>query len=495
MKKSLSDNPCVPQPWWLIAGNNLTGDVLFAGKASDGDICLLKEISHFLTLTNLAESANEAADRQYDAIILSAGTTQDPDIVRNAANILYGHLKNTGVLIVYGCKVNIRGKTVSSPADIFMPCLAYTDFPSEAFVAGHYTSNKNTGLFKEKIKKLIFNTPLCRYFIHNYLQAFGKSAASRNLLTELPSTLSRASLPVPDDNHILSKIIFKYGKLIVIYTNTVVVVAANQYTRAQRENEINIIGHLRKNSSMNKFLVSYITESEACSFTVYIMENVHGNTVDINCKNIHAMINNAYSVIRTMSVNSIKGHYTEEQLEAKLNVYFRDFNARLMQFGLSIGNDTRNFSKRLAGIPIVCMHGDLKLENFVLDRHHAVKRIIDWELSDREGLPLLDLYFFVTYNIAILFFDGMLKLENTGECFTKTLDKGPLAPFRNMLDDYAKALDINDEQANLLFTVYVIHHFAYRLFIVDNSPRELERLGKIINTFIQPTLEAIREQH
>src|SRR5205085_2711913 len=58
----------------------------------------------------------------------------------------------------------------------------------------------------------------------------------------------------------------------------------------------------------------------------------------------------------------------------------------------------------LAGmeLPVVWLHGDFKVENLVVDaRTSRLSGVIDWEHSEPEGLPFLDLWYLLFYNRAI----------------------------------------------------------------------------------------------
>jgi len=64
-----------------------------------------------------------------------------------------------------------------------------------------------------------------------------------------------------------------------------------------------------------------------------------------------------------------------------------------------------SLKKELIGKPFktVWLHGDYKIENILFDtKKWQIRGIIDWDLSRREGLPLLDIFYLLVYNEKIL---------------------------------------------------------------------------------------------
>lgn len=64
-------------------------------------------------------------------------------------------------------------------------------------------------------------------------------------------------------------------------------------------------------------------------------------------------------------------------------------------------------------VPLVCVHGDFKIENIIFDRkRRVIQGIIDWDLAALSGLPGIDVIYFLAYSEV---------LRNTGTALSQSI--------------------------------------------------------------------------
>jgi aminoglycoside phosphotransferase (APT) family kinase protein len=131
-------------------------------------------------------------------------------------------------------------------------------------------------------------------------------------------------------------------------------------------------------------------------------------------------------------------------------------------------------------LPLVWMHGDFKVENVVVDRGGAVVGVIDWELSEPEALPLLDMGFLLLYNVTI----------RRGEQFlpgVRSLYPPMRVPDeeRALWDAYLRALGIAPAAVPGLVGALFVHHMARRMFYDSQNAANMSRLAGLIDELLE----------
>jgi hypothetical protein len=117
--------------------------------------------------------------------------------------------------------------------------------------------------------------------------------------------------------------------------------------------------------------------------------------------------------------------------------------------------------ERLLGtlFPLVYSHGDFQAENMILDpTTFKIEGIIDWDLSQSEGLPLHDLLYLLLYKETLL---GRGDFETI---FLKRLLPLRLDPEdENHFTAYQQAIGIASDHLLPLQIFFWLHHIAFRI--------------------------------
>jgi hypothetical protein len=139
------------------------------------------------------------------------------------------------------------------------------------------------------------------------------------------------------------------------------------------------------------------------------------------------------------------------------------------RFDLGRDDERRTLNRRIVSylrsrflgrdIPLVDTHGDYKIENILVDPNHGeIRGVIDWDLSRRGSLPMLDLLHLILYNRS---------LETGTDISTligEVLIPGKLRGWEvEAVNGYQASLGIKDEELRSFSVAYWLHHVFVRL--------------------------------
>jgi aminoglycoside phosphotransferase (APT) family kinase protein len=128
-------------------------------------------------------------------------------------------------------------------------------------------------------------------------------------------------------------------------------------------------------------------------------------------------------------------------------------------------------------LPVVWLHGDYKLEN-LLFRPPAPPKVIDWELAQSMGLPLLDMLYLLAYRRVTL---G--RAEDMLELLEPLLQGGNWEPWEQELLSRAAALaTLPAAQLPVVHALLLVQHAGLR-FDYSQLPG-VERATAVIGTLL-----------
>jgi hypothetical protein len=127
-------------------------------------------------------------------------------------------------------------------------------------------------------------------------------------------------------------------------------------------------------------------------------------------------------------------------------------------------------------LPAVWMHGDYKLENIVFDlEHHRLLGVIDWELSRRRALPLLDLLYLLLYNRVI-----RAGGDDVADLVALVVEGGWTAAEQAILSEYNAHFAGVAQVGLALLAMFFVHHIGVRCNYDLSREATVEKLRVII---------------
>lgn len=138
-------------------------------------------------------------------------------------------------------------------------------------------------------------------------------------------------------------------------------------------------------------------------------------------------------------------------------------------------NETRAILSALGPLPLVCEHRDFSPWNVLMDATGELV-VLDWESSEREGLPALDLVYFLAY--LSFFVDGSMRSGHLRESYRASLDPTTRAGSvrRECLRRYAGQTGIDPAALKpLCLLVWLLHSRSeYGQFLADTAGKPTE---------------------
>ncbi len=126
-------------------------------------------------------------------------------------------------------------------------------------------------------------------------------------------------------------------------------------------------------------------------------------------------------------------------------------------------------------LPLVFAHGDFKIENLVFDRcTRRLQGVIDWELAERDGLPLLDLLYLLLYNRT-------LRGESFAHAYRDVVLHEDWRPEEmRRIHRYLEAVPLRAPLVAALEAMLLVHALARRLRFDMRDDRERRQLLEML---------------
>lgn len=198
---------------------------------------------------------------------------------------------------------------------------------------------------------------------------------------------------------------------------------------------------------------------------VYFVESeIRGRIIDRPVPEIHSISPKAIDVL-------IQFH-RETVVETRINeTLFNSLIARPLDIMTAFVDREQDFliTKKLQiflrkaflnkVFPLVRSHGDFKIENMIVHPQSGdIEGIIDWDLSQRQGLPLLDLLYFMMFNQSLFLY------RDIGTLIHEKLVPWQLdASEKFIIDRYLNSFHISEEYLFPLVVMYWLYHVSFRL--------------------------------
>lgn len=225
------------------------------------------------------------------------------------------------------------------------------------------------------------------------------------------------------------------------------------------------------------------SHDEAAGAHRFVIEEFPGYTLEAPVPALAPATRNAAQFIVALHRATARPErLTAARVEALTGPLFETAHARYPPLRSAIERLRAGVQAGLLGrlLPLVRMHGDFKIENVVVDRQGSLVGVIDWELAEAGGLPLLDIGFLLLYNVFI----------RQGEEFVpgvRSLYPPMKVPEeeRALWDAYLRALDIPAEAVPALVGALFIHHIARRMYYDSRAAHQMEPLAQLMEELVE----------
>ena len=349
-----------------------------------------------------------------------------------------------------------------------------------------YTSVKNSRLWRETVKEWCFGRKGARY----YAPAYGLVASKKNVgipIFQLLAEKIRALPQVGKTQLEMTRCQLLWRKAIISFVTNVdqhgglVAILTNDPQAIQRrETEAVTLKALawRLPALQAKFPRA-IAQFDMGAYRCFVLSEISGMTIDRACPGTTLATRNAMHFLAEFHVSTIerKPHSSTRGADHVETLFSRAV-ARYPVLSAAFRKLAELVQARLPQREsiYVWQHGDFKLENVILhSKSLDVVGVIDWELSEEHGLPILDLLYLIAYNRSTL------EKKRISDVYRKAILPWKFTREENrLLQTYEKRVGLNISDKALWATLYIVHDVGVRYTFNVTVPDERARLEQLL---------------
>jgi hypothetical protein len=272
----------------------------------------------------------------------------------------------------------------------------YSHYPDERRVvdvtpSGHKTVFNQEGTVRERLKIRILQNHFLRYFQPAYIVVASKSYGTHNNVID--SIVHHENF-----GSLYHLFLGSTNILIAVFKHVIVHVPMNVISIARCKQNKRILLELKK-TKFGSYTPLFINESSVNNqiyFCESKMPGASSNLSSMPAHKIDLITNNALRFITEFHKDSLKDMVVNENnFKRQFSRNFKRIEIHLnKEYATKLAGIAENLKKRLnnKNMKSVWMHGDYKIENILFDtKNWNIDGVIDWDMSRREGVPLVDL--------------------------------------------------------------------------------------------------------
>ena len=338
---------------------------------------------------------------------------------------------------------------------------------------GGYKSDKNPTLWKEQLRRCLLGRQGAPRWSPGFAMVATGEPLVRSALQESLDTLTRhGCLEKPaalvrdlKRYHVVNggKAILSIGSAQGTFGSHIVILVRSIEHVKRRRHEAKLLALLAQlPPDLSAKIPRFYYEEEVGGAHVFVLQEFPGITLDAPVPALYpATLEAARFLARLHLSTRHVVHLNESSFRECLSACIEIVRKRYPVLSDVVGGLENTLRKNLIGkdCPMVWMHGDFKIENVVVhERTGSLLGVIDWELSERQGLPLLDLWYLLLYNRQI----------ERGEDFLTAVQsflppKELTSIETEVCNDYMRDLNIPARLVPCLVAALVLHHAGRRM--------------------------------
>jgi len=371
------------------------------------------------------------------------------------------------------------------------PLLLHHNRLREVLQPTQHTSARLSLNRREKTMGVLAGSGLAHHVTDGVAVVARKDKAGSTFLETLVSELESRHAPSQGDRRRLavkrffvlpSKAIASIGKDGEAYGEWITVLPLNQTELERRRHEGNVLRGLQDaRLPMSPLVPRFLGEGSLEGQPYVVQSEIRGVVVGTAIPRFEELARGAVAALTAFHASTIRDVTVDDLwFDALFGEPLRRVEAQLgPESAPGLDSVRRELRTRLAGrtVRTVWTHGDYKIENVLFDpRSLAVRGVIDWDLSERHGLPLLDLLYLIAYNRIIT------QQQTIDRIVLDTILPPSFTPEEDRLySGYAGALGLSSDHLPALHAMFWIHHMAYRVKVGAGLHQLVARMLSVVD--------------
>jgi len=358
-----------------------------------------------------------------------------------------------------------------------------------------YRSATGAIAFRERFKECALNKWGASRFASGYGLVAHKDAAPRqSALDRLLNGRAVYGLPIPAGCHKLKRyLVLNTGKVFLSigqgssrYGEYVLILTGDSLPTLRRRREAKVLRALAARSlSLSRFFPRFVGEFSVDGAFCFVMREFPGFSIDRSVRWLDELTAQAVDFIARFHLETQCAATIDESVYSRLfGDLFRRAGVQNAPVALELASLEAAVRAVVMGmeLPIVWFHGDYKIENLIFDdTTRDLLGVIDWELSEEHGLPLLDPLYLLIYNRILR--ESVDLLSALGSLVLQGLREDE----RSVFASYASHIPLSVSAQKVLQAMFFVHHIGVRNTYMYDSEEEVRRVREMLTLLEQAT--------
>ncbi len=210
------------------------------------------------------------------------------------------------------------------------------------------------------------------------------------------------------------------------------------------------------------FVPRFKEEGNIDGYVYFCEERLKGSAIDVPLSKMDEMVEKAVKFITSFHQETLAQISLDRNNFKRLIA--RNFNELTdylpTAYKEKLEKIEAGVEKQLMGKTFVTVwqHGDYKIENILFNTSDwQIKGVIDWDLSHKEGLPLLDIFYLLLYKASLETHEGISKIFRSRFLLLVFSDLE-----NKIITDYLKTLKLPRDCTKSMLIIFWLQHIAER---------------------------------
>lgn len=337
----------------------------------------------------------------------------------------------------------------------------------EVLPTAGYTAQRNTGLWRERLKSLLWGRWFARWCAPAIAVVAWVSKPGNSLLESIGSRLGAIGYAVGDWKQYL---VLRSGKIIVSFdprrgaegNGWVVVATREPLAIARRAREAEVLTELRLclPTAISRMLPEPLDRFSLGGLECFVIGRIPGATADAVIPGLDKLTDEALSFLLDLHRATAREALIDDtNWGPRIGWLFEQATHRNPSVADALSRMATAMRPAMVGrswVQVVT-HGDFKIENVMYDPSTlSLTGVIDWEHALIAGMPYLDLAYLLTYN-------RMLRGQSWVGAMWDLLNHRALSDEEERLEQrYWEVVDVPVHSRSWLRAMAVVHHIGVR---------------------------------
>jgi len=360
----------------------------------------------------------------------------------------------------------------------------------DVIAASGHVSAKNPMRWAERLRRLVLGRVLAPYMSPGFGIVARPDGAPRRLLDlVIDEAVDRGLLTAGATFrrwHVLrgGKVIVSMGAPGRGFGRVIAVFARGPQAIGRREREFGMLERLSAlPSDISRHIPRVHFRTDVAGTPAFLMEELQGITLDAPGRQLAAATHAATGFIMRLHLATRRAReFDSDDFESFVEPWIAAAEMRYPPLTDVLGHLRPALRAALAAhrLPVVWMHGDYKVENVIVDPLSSrLVGVIDWEHTQPEGLPFIDLWYLLLYNHEIIsnshFFPAVNILAAPGRL---------PSDFRRASEEYGAALGIAETAWRGLAGAFIAHHIGSRVNYQASDVLRMAQIREAIESWL-----------